>query len=109
MGEDPIFSMAKTPKFDEKLAAILSEVQPGERTCALTGQKWQMTDEEIGWYKKFDVPPSKVAPQVRWYHHGLWYAGYQFWYQPHPETGKPVVSVNHPATGLPGLPDKKRV
>jgi hypothetical protein len=99
--------MTKTPNYDAKVSQILAETKPGERVCALTGEKWMMTDEEIGWYKKFNVPPAKVSPQTRWYQHGLWFVGYQFWYQPHPETGKPVVCTVHPATGIKVLPDQE--
>lgn len=99
--------MSNTPNYDAKVAKILDALAPGERTCAMTGQKWNMSDEEIGWYKKFQVPPSAVAPQTRWMHHGLWYVGYQYWYQSHPETGKPIICTVHPATGIKVLPDQE--
>ncbi len=97
--------MSNTPKYDAKVKEILDGLTPGERECSMTGQKWNMTDEEISWYKKFNVPPPKVSPRTRWLHHGYWYVGYQFWYQKHPETGKPVICTVHPATGIKVLPD----
>lgn len=98
-------TMSQTPNYDAKVKLILDVLTPGERTCSLTGEKWMMTDEEIGWYKAFNVPPSTVSPQTRWKYHGLWYVGYQYWYQAHPVTGKPIVCTVHPSTGIKVLPD----
>jgi hypothetical protein len=98
--------MSKTPNYDSAVKKILDQLQPGERVCALTGEKWLMTDEEIGWYKKFNVPPSKYSPASRWKILGAFTIGSQIWYQKHPETGKFFVSSAHPATGIKGLPDK---
>ena len=78
--------MSQTPNYDVKVKTILDTLKPGERVCSMTGEKWMMTEEEIGWYKKFNVPPPKVSPLTRWKHHGAWYVGYQYWYQKHPET-----------------------
>lgn len=99
--------MSKTPNYDAKVKVILDSLSPGERVCSMTGEKWMMTEEEIGWYKKFNVPPSKVSPQTRWKHQGYWYVGYQFWYQKHPETQKPIICTVHPATGIKVLPDQE--
>ena len=40
--------MSKTPNYDAKVKTILDTLEPGERTCELTGEKWEMTEEEIG-------------------------------------------------------------
>ncbi len=97
--------MSHTPNYDSKVKAILDKLVPGERTDRLTSEKWTMTDEEISWYKKFNVPPATVSIPTRWKQQGSWFVGYQFWYQTHPETGKPIVGTIHPATGLKMLPD----
>ncbi len=97
--------MSKTPNYGAKIKDILDALMPGERIDRLTGEKWVMTDEEIDWYKKFNVPPPTVSLPTRWKQHGSWFVGYQFWYQKHPETGKPIVGTIHPATGLKMLPD----
>ncbi|MFC1788101.1 hypothetical protein ACFLZY_02675 [Patescibacteria group bacterium] len=97
--------MSKTPNYDQKVKTILESTTPGERTCELTGEKWEMTEEEIGWYKKFNVPPSGVSPLNRMkYLTEKWPSG-QYWYNKHPETGKMIVSGVHPATGIKVLPD----
>jgi len=54
--------MSKTPNYDAAVKKILDPLVPGERVCALTGEKWMMTEEEIGWYKKFNVPPCLWHP-----------------------------------------------
>ena len=99
--------MSKTPNFDSKIKAIFDATEPGERVCALTGEKWIMTEEEIGWYKLFQVPPMKICSNT----HRKWMAyfdvGYQFWWNKHFDTGKPVLSFHHPASGVRVLPDKE--
>lgn len=97
--------MSNTPQFDAKVKPILDALAPGERTCALTGEKWMMTDEEIGWYKKFNVPPSKVHPLTRVKIAALFGTGFGWWWNKHAKTGKPVLSYVHPATGIKVLPD----
>jgi len=99
--------MSQTPQYDAAVAKILVGLKPGERVCALTGKKWMMAEEEIGWYKKFNVPPPKVSPQTIWKQHGLWLVGFQFWYQKHPLTGKPLIGIVHPASVLKMLPDQE--
>ncbi|HCU31221.1 TPA: hypothetical protein DIC21_00565, partial [Candidatus Uhrbacteria bacterium] len=76
-----------------------------ERVCALTGEKWLMTDEEIGWYKKFNVPPHPWSILTRMKHLIGFFEMYQFWYNKHPETGKSFLSATHPLSGLKALPD----
>ncbi|HLD17932.1 MAG TPA: hypothetical protein VJB99_02540 [Patescibacteria group bacterium] len=99
--------MSQTPNYDTKVKVILDATIPGERTCELTGEKWNMTDEEIGWYRKFNVPPSRRSPLTRWWTlTGFWLA-YQWWWNKHAETGKPIFTYVHPATGLKVLPDKE--
>tara|TARA_Y100000031_G_C8210687_1_gene380770 strand:+ start:1384 stop:1509 length:126 start_codon:yes stop_codon:yes gene_type:complete len=41
--------MDKTPNYDVKVKTILDALEPGERTCDLTGEKWVMDEEEISW------------------------------------------------------------
>ncbi len=99
--------MSHTPNYDAKVQAILDAAAPGERTCALTGEKWMMTDEEIGWYKKFNVPPSSRSPMTRWWVMSSFFLAEQWWWNKHAETGKPLLTFIHPATGLRVLPDKE--
>ncbi len=99
--------MSKTPNYDAKVKAILDELTPGERVCELTGEKWKMTEREISWYKKFNVPPSKYSPLTRWRLMTSFFCGWQWWYNPHPKTGKPVLSYIHPASGYKVLPDNE--
>lgn len=99
--------MSKTPIFDAKVKVILDATTPGERTCALTGEKWMMTDEEIGWYKKFNVPSSTYSPKARLWQLGAYYSTFQWWWNKHFETGAPVLTYVHPASGIKVLPDKE--
>lgn len=99
--------MSQTPNYDAKVKAILDRLQPGERTCALTGEKWMMTEEEIGWYRKFNVPPHSWSPAVRMKQLCSFFTMYQFWYQRHPQTGAKFLSVAHPLSKVPVLPDEE--
>ncbi len=97
--------MSKTPNFDAKVKAILDGLTPGERTCALTGEAWTMDQTEIDWYKKFNVPPSHMSPLSRLKLVDGYFVVFDMWYNKHAESGKPVVSIVHPATGIRVLPD----
>ena len=99
--------MSKTPNFDAKVKAILDAAAPGERTCSLLGTKWQMTEEELGWYRKFNVPPSTVAPQTRLRQLLGFAAGVSIWWKPHAETGELILSFIHPDSPYRILPDKE--
>ena len=99
--------MSHTPQYDSAVAKIIADLKPGERTCALTGEKWTMTDEEIGLYKKFNVPLSQVSPQTRWWLTSGWFTSFQWWWNKHIETNKSILSFIHPATGLKVVPDKE--
>jgi hypothetical protein len=97
--------MSKTPQFDSKIKEILDSLEPGERTCALTGEKWNLDDREISWYKKFNVPSHPWSPLTRMKQLVGFFEMYQFWYHQHPETKKQFVSFVHPVTKIPTLPD----
>ncbi len=99
--------MSKTPKFDAKVKAILDATKPGERTCALTGEKWNMTDEEIGWYKKFNVPPSKFHPEMRRRLLFGFPSGVAIWRKPHMTTKEPILSFVHPDSPYQVVTDKE--
>ncbi len=99
--------MSKTPKFDAKVKEILDSTKPGERVCDLTGEKWMMDEEEIGWFKRFRVPPSNRAPLTRQRIMAGFLIGYQWWWQKHPQTGQPVLTFVHPESGIKVLPDRE--
>ena len=99
--------MSKTPNYDAKVKKILDETKPGERSCVLTGETWLMDDEEVGWYKKFNVPSSHRSPLTRWWCQSAFFLAGQWWWNKHIETGKPILTFVHPATGLRVMPDKE--
>ncbi|MDA1038210.1 MAG: hypothetical protein O2877_00800, partial [bacterium] len=97
--------MSHTPNYDTKIKPILDALQPGERVCAITGEKWFMGEEEIGAYRKFNVPPGTLSPMSKRVRCSVYSTGYQFWWNKHFETGEPVLTFHHPATGVRVLPD----
>lgn len=97
--------MSKTPNYDAKVKTILDATVPGERVCSLTGEKWMMDQVEINWFRHFNVPPSKMSPATRWFLLNGETIGYEWWWNKHAETGKPILTYVHPATGMNVLPD----
>ena len=95
----------KTPKFHAKVQEILDKLEPHERVCALTGEKWMMDEEEIKWLKKFHVPPATWCPMARMKIVAAYATGFGWWWNKHAKTGEKVLSYVHPATGLKVLPD----
>ena len=99
--------MSKTPNFDAKIKAILDATTPGERTCELLGESWELTDEELAWCRHFNVPPSKRSQLTRWKTLAYYTTGFQFWWNKHAETGKPILTFHHPGSGVRVLPDQE--
>ena len=97
--------MSKTPNYDAKVKIILDQLGPGERTCTVLGTKWMMDEAEIEMYRKYNVPPSKYAPLTRMKLLNSHIVIFDLWYNRHVETGKPMASIIHPATGYRVLPD----
>jgi hypothetical protein len=101
-----IIDMSRTPNFDAKIKSLLAATKPGERVCELTGEKWMMTEEEISWYRKFNVPPSKRSPLTRLKQLAANFTIFQWWYHKHP-SGKQVLSGLNPNSGIKAIPDKE--
>ncbi|MBI2485216.1 hypothetical protein HYW18_03665 [Candidatus Uhrbacteria bacterium] len=97
--------MSRTPSYDAKIKVILDATQPGERVCSLLGDKWVLTQEEIDWCRRLNVPPSSYSQRTRWVLMAHYTTGYQFWWNKHFETGVPVLSFHHPTSGVRVLPD----
>ncbi|MBI2485213.1 hypothetical protein HYW18_03650 [Candidatus Uhrbacteria bacterium] len=98
--------MNRTPNYDAKVKSILDAIKPGERVCALTGEKWNMTEEEIGWYKKFNVPPHSCAPIPRLKQLLGFPVGIAIWKKPHAETKEPLLTFVHPDSPYQVIPDR---
>lgn len=97
---------SKTPQYDAKIKDVLDKLEPGERVCKLTGDKFELTEFEIDWLKKFKVPPSKLAPMTRWAHRAAFWLGLQMWYNQDYRTGEPILTHIHPATKWKIMPDQ---
>ena len=72
----------------------------------LTGEKWLMTDEEIGWYKKFNVPPSKCSPRTRRLIGAAFTSAAQYWNHRDALSGKSLISAIHPSSGVKVVSDE---
>ena len=97
--------MSHTPNYDAKVKVILDATVPGERVCTLLGTKWMMDEQEIAQYRKYNVPPSKYAPLTRMKLINGNFVVFDVWYNRHADTGAPIITNTHPATGIRVLPD----
>ena len=97
--------MSKTPNFDAAVKKILDETESGEVRCALFGTTWHRTQEEIDRYRHYNVPPSPYHFDTEWKWLAYFDLGFQFWWNKHFDTGEPVLTVHHPASGIRVLPD----
>ncbi|MFH1404713.1 MAG: hypothetical protein ABIH21_01285 [Patescibacteria group bacterium] len=88
--------MSKTPNYDNKLKQILDSTELGERTCQISGDKWNFNEQEMDWCKKFQVPPNKYAPLTRMKQTGGFRTAFEIFWNKHMETGKPTMSYIHP-------------
>ena len=66
-----------------------------------------MTEEELGWYKKFNVPPHPWAPIPRLKYLLGFPEGIAIWKKPHARTGEPILSFVHPDSPYQVLPDRE--
>ena len=99
--------MSKTPNYDAKVKTILNATTPGERVCAVLGTKWMMDEGEIAMYRTYNVPPSKYAPDTRMKLIMGNFVVFDVWYNKHADTGAPIITNTHPATGIRVLPDEE--
>lgn len=87
---------SKTPNFDSKVKDILNAIKFGERVCPISGEKWELTQEEIDCSKKFMIPQTNVSPTVR----RIWIRGFiisaTIWWNKDAITGEPLLSYVHP-------------
>ncbi len=97
--------MSKTPNFDAKIKTILDQTLPGSRQCALTGEAWELTAEELAWCRKFSVPPSTMSPLTRLKLLTSFFVGYQWWNNKDAQTGKPMITSSHPGSGVKVIDD----
>ncbi|MFH1405436.1 MAG: hypothetical protein ABIH21_05095 [Patescibacteria group bacterium] len=99
--------MSKTPNYDNKIMKILDSTKPGERVCELTGEKWQMTDEEIEVFRQLGVPPPNISPKTM----VKWLAGFgtgvAIWKNKDVRTGKDIYSYIHPDHFIKVMDDKE--
>lgn len=97
----------QTPNFNAKVKTMLDAARPGPRVCDLTGEAWEVTDEEIAWQRKFNSPLSPTSPLARARILAGFGIGYQLWWHKHAENGEPLFSYVHPASGVSVLPDRE--
>jgi hypothetical protein len=58
-------SNSKTPQFDKSLEEILANLKPHQRVCQQCGRVFDISQEDIEFYKKLRVPPPTLCPNCR--------------------------------------------
>lgn len=99
--------MSKTPQFEQKISTILNELQPHERVCELTGERWLFDNEHLSWCRKLRVPPSQYSPKTRLKVLTGFGTGIGLWKNRHALTGEPLLSCVHPDSPLKVITDKE--
>ncbi|HBL39816.1 TPA: hypothetical protein DDZ10_04070, partial [Candidatus Uhrbacteria bacterium] len=88
--------MSHTPNYDAKVKMILDATTLGERVCPISGETWKCTQEEIDWWRKFNVPPTDVSPMAR----RRWLTGFnlglEMWWNKDMLSGEKILSYVHP-------------
>lgn len=97
--------LSRTPKYNAKLKELLDAATPGERVCPISGELWQMTEEELTWMRKFNVPPTDIAPMVRRRWLNGFNLGVEMWRTKDMLSGKPILSYVHPDNKIPVVED----
>lgn len=98
--------MSKTPNYDAKVKELLDAAEPGERVCPISGETWEMTEEELKWMRKFSVPPSDLHPMVRRRWLNGFNLGVEMWRNKDMLTGESILSYVHPDNPIPVVKDK---
>ncbi len=94
---------SKTPKFDEALEKYFSELELDEnggqeRTCRISGKKFYIRPEDIGFYKKIGVPLPTLSPQEKMRKKMAFINIENLFYGKSAKTGKKIVSSYPPNT-----------
>ena len=98
--------MSKTPNYDTAMQKVLDQIEPGVRVDRITGEDWELTEEEIKWYRKFNVPPATLSPVTRLKMLLGFATGISIWWNKDCKTNEPILSFMHPDIPIPCMNDK---
>jgi len=96
--------MSNTPKFDQALDAVLSELKPHQRTCTETGETFEIGEREIELCKTLRIPP----PTTVWWANarkGLAYTAGLELFRRTLDDGASVVSMYDPGSPAKIIPN----
>jgi len=99
--------LSKTPNFDAKIKTLLDAESLGERTCAMTGEKWQFDEREMEWCRRFGAPVSKYAPLTRMKWLTAFRTSFEIFWNKHAFTGEPILTYVHPDINIPVITDQE--
>ena len=99
--------MSKTPNYDAKIKTLLDETKLGERTCPLTGEKWNFDEREMGWCRKFNAPRMDYSPRTLMQIFLSFRTAYEIFWNRHANSGEPILSYLHPDVPVPVVNDNE--
>lgn len=99
--------MSKTPNFDAKMKAILDQIELGERTCPLSGEKWNFDEREMDWCRKFNAPRLDYSPRTQMQRLLSFRTAYEIFWNTHALSGEPILSYLHPDVPIPVVTDNE--
>lgn len=70
-----------------------------ERICRITGKSFEITDKDLEFYRKINVPPPTICPQERERRRMAWRNERNLYKSTSSETGKEIISVFGPELG----------
>src|SRR3989338_4675686 len=88
--------MSKTPNYDAKIKALLDNTKLGERTCPLTGEKWNFDERGMGWCRKFNAPRLDYSPRTQMKIFGGFRNMFEIFWNKHAISGEPLLAYVHP-------------
>jgi hypothetical protein len=90
-------SNSKTPQFDKSLEEILANLKPHQRICQQCGRVFDISQEDIEFYKKLQVPPPKLCPDCRKQRRfGFYNNILKFYKKEDARTGEKIISTFPP-------------
>lgn len=91
-------NMTKTPNFDKKIGEILKDLKPHKRVCRISGEEFDVTKQDLEFYKKMKVPPPTLSPKMRYLRKAMNRNERNLFNRNCDLTGKKILSIFRPTS-----------
>jgi len=72
-----------------------------QQTCSVSGKKFEITDDDLKFYEKMDVPPPTLCPQERQRRRLAWRNPRTLYKRKCDATGENIISIYSPDKPFP--------